>query len=67
MHLAQLSMSDDEIDQLTPEFAKIVNFIDTLSGLDVEGVEPMSRVVDSENVLREDVPSAFSDVYVGIQ
>jgi aspartyl/glutamyl-tRNA(Asn/Gln) amidotransferase C subunit len=60
--LAQLDMSSEEIDKLTPEFAKIVGFIDTLSALDVDGVEPMSRVEDSTNVLREDVPVAFNDV-----
>lgn len=62
VRLAQLDLSDDEIDRLTPEFAKIVGFIDTLSALDVDGVEPMSRVEDSTNVLREDVPVPFSDV-----
>lgn len=60
--LAHLDLSADEIDKLTPEFAKIVSFIDTISELDLDGVEPMSRVIASENVLREDVPKAFGDV-----
>lgn len=64
VRLAQLDMSGEEIDKLTPEFAKIVGFIDTLSSLDVEGVEPMSRVEESRNVLREDVPIPFGEVYV---
>lgn len=62
VRLAQLDLSGDEIDRLTPEFAKIVGFIDALAALDVDGVEPMSRVEDSVNVLREDVPAPFADV-----
>eukprot|EP00173_Palmaria_palmata_P004072 Plantae.Rhodophyta-Palmaria_palmata.ctg4800.p2 GENE.Plantae.Rhodophyta-Palmaria_palmata.ctg4800~~Plantae.Rhodophyta-Palmaria_palmata.ctg4800.p2 ORF type:complete len:115 (-),score=13.06 Plantae.Rhodophyta-Palmaria_palmata.ctg4800:269-613(-) len=60
--LAHLNLSADDVDKLTPEFAKIVSFIDTISELDLDGVEPMSRVIASENVLREDVPKVFGDV-----
>lgn len=62
VRLAQLELGEGELDRLTPEFNKIVGFIDTLSELDLGDVEPMSRVEDSTNVLREDTPAAFSDV-----
>lgn len=60
--LAQLALSDEEIDRITPDFQRIFKLIDTLSELDVDGVEPMSRVEDSSNALRDDVPKAFPDV-----
>jgi aspartyl-tRNA(Asn)/glutamyl-tRNA(Gln) amidotransferase subunit C len=62
--LAQLQLTDAEVDTLLPEFQKIIGFIDTLSELDVEGVEPMSRVEDTTNILRDDVPVAFPNMYV---
>jgi aspartyl-tRNA(Asn)/glutamyl-tRNA(Gln) amidotransferase subunit C len=60
--LAQLELSDDEIEKLTPEFQKMIGFVETISELDLEGVEPMSRVEDTTNVWREDVPVSFPDV-----
>jgi aspartyl/glutamyl-tRNA(Asn/Gln) amidotransferase C subunit len=60
--LAQLELSDDEIDKLIPEFQRMIGFVDQLGELDVEGVEPMSRVEDTTNVLREDVPVSFPSV-----
>jgi aspartyl-tRNA(Asn)/glutamyl-tRNA(Gln) amidotransferase subunit C len=60
--LAKLVLSDDEIDRLTPEFQKIIGFVDQLAEHDVEGVEPMSRVEDTINVWREDVAVPFPHV-----
>jgi aspartyl/glutamyl-tRNA(Asn/Gln) amidotransferase C subunit len=60
--LAQLELSDVEIEKLTPEFQKIISFVETISELDLEGVEPMSRVEDTNNVWRDDVPVSFPDV-----
>jgi aspartyl/glutamyl-tRNA(Asn/Gln) amidotransferase C subunit len=65
--LAQLYLSDAEVDTLTPEFQKIVGFVGAMSELDVEGIEPMSRVEDTTNVLRDDVPVAFPDMCVCVQ
>lgn len=62
--LAQLDLSDAEVTRLAPEFRKILGFIDGMDSLDVEGVDPMARASASRNVLREDVPRPFQDVYV---
>lgn len=64
VHLAQLELSDSELDRLTPEFNKIVGFVGAMSELDLDDVEPMARVEDSTNVLRDDTPRAFGNVYV---
>ena len=54
--LARLKLSDDEVDRMAEELSKILEHIETMDELDLEGVEPTSHVVELENVLREDVP-----------
>ena len=54
--LARLKVTDDEVDRMAEELSKILQHVDTMNELDLEGVEPTSHVVDLTNVLREDVP-----------
>ena len=54
--LARLSFSDEEVNRLAPELSKIVEYVEQMDRLDLEGVEPTSHVVELQNVLREDVP-----------
>lgn len=63
-HLAQLQLSEHEISQITPDFQNIIALIDRMSEWDVEGIEPMARPHNAQNVLREDKPVMFPNVYV---
>jgi aspartyl-tRNA(Asn)/glutamyl-tRNA(Gln) amidotransferase subunit C len=54
--LARLSFSDEEVDRLAPELSKIVEYVEQMDRLDLDGVEPTSHVVELQNVLRDDVP-----------
>jgi aspartyl-tRNA(Asn)/glutamyl-tRNA(Gln) amidotransferase subunit C len=54
--LARLKVTDDEVDRMADELSKILEHVETMNELDLEGVEPTSHVVDLTNVLREDVP-----------
>jgi aspartyl-tRNA(Asn)/glutamyl-tRNA(Gln) amidotransferase subunit C len=54
--LARLKVPDDEVDRMAEELSKILEHVETMNELDLEGVEPTSHVVDLTNVLREDVP-----------
>jgi aspartyl-tRNA(Asn)/glutamyl-tRNA(Gln) amidotransferase subunit C len=54
--LARLRLSDDEVDRMPGELSKILEHVETMNELDLDGVEPTSHVVDLTNVLREDVP-----------
>ena len=54
--LARLKVTDDEVDHMAEELSKILEHVETMNELDLEGVEPTSHVVDLTNVLREDVP-----------
>jgi aspartyl-tRNA(Asn)/glutamyl-tRNA(Gln) amidotransferase subunit C len=54
--LARLSLSEDEIEQMSRELSTVLDHIEKISELDLEGVEPTSHVVELENVLRADEP-----------
>jgi len=52
--LARLDLSDEEVAQMTSEMSKILEYVDRLSELDTENVEPMAHAIDQSNVLRDD-------------
>ena len=41
---------------MTGELSTVLDHIEKISELDLDGVEPTSHVVELENVLREDAP-----------
>jgi aspartyl-tRNA(Asn)/glutamyl-tRNA(Gln) amidotransferase subunit C len=55
--LARLELTDEEIDRMAVELSGILEHVDRIASLDLEGVEPTSHVVQLENVLRADKPS----------
>ena len=54
--LARLRLSDEEVDRMAPELSKILEHVERMDELDLDGVEPTTHVVELQNVLREDVP-----------
>jgi aspartyl-tRNA(Asn)/glutamyl-tRNA(Gln) amidotransferase subunit C len=54
--LARLHLAEDEIDRMSRELSSVLDHIEKLSELDLEGVEPTSHVIKIENVLRQDIP-----------
>ena len=54
--LARLELSDEEVERMATELTGILDHVDRISELDLEGVEPTSHVVALENVLRADEP-----------
>lgn len=52
--LAQLALDDATKDRLLHEMTQILGYIDKLSELDTEGVEPMMHAMEMTNVFRED-------------
>ena len=53
--LARIGISDEEIDELTPQLNNILGFIETLSNLDTKDVEPLANVAEIDLKRREDV------------
>lgn len=57
LHLARLSkisLSEEEIVQYKSEINTILTYIEQLSSVDIDGLEPTSQVTGLQNVLRED-------------
>jgi aspartyl-tRNA(Asn)/glutamyl-tRNA(Gln) amidotransferase subunit C len=54
--LARLRLGDEEVERMTGELSGILEHVDRIGNLDLEGVEPTSHVVALENVLRPDEP-----------
>lgn len=52
--LARLHVNENEIDSLSEEMSRIVEFVDQLAAVDVEGVEPMAHPLDIKQALRKD-------------
>jgi aspartyl-tRNA(Asn)/glutamyl-tRNA(Gln) amidotransferase subunit C len=54
--LARLRLSEKEVERMVGELSGILEHVDRIGNLDLEGVEPTSHVVALENVLRPDEP-----------
>jgi aspartyl-tRNA(Asn)/glutamyl-tRNA(Gln) amidotransferase subunit C len=54
--LARLRLTDEELERMPAELSKILEHVERMNELDLDGVEPTSHVVELQNVLREDVP-----------
>lgn len=52
--LARLRLSDDELNQLTEEMVKIVDYVDQLGEVDTDNVQPMAHAVEVSNVFASD-------------
>ena len=46
--LARIAMSDAEIAALVPELNAIIGWVDQLSEVDTDGVEPLTAVIDQK-------------------
>lgn len=54
--LARLELSEEEIERYTWELNRVLEHIEKLEELDIEGVEPTSHAVPLSNVFRPDEP-----------
>lgn len=54
-HLARIAVEDAEVERLRGELNAILAFVDELSAVDVEGVEPIASVLPMQMKKRADV------------
>jgi aspartyl-tRNA(Asn)/glutamyl-tRNA(Gln) amidotransferase subunit C len=55
--LARLELDEDEVERMAGELSLILEHVERISELDLEGVESTTHVVELENVLRADEPA----------
>ena len=53
-HLSRLSLSDSEAGNMKKDLSKIVDLIAIIEKIDLENIEPLVYMTQSENILRED-------------
>jgi len=54
-HLARIAVEDSEVERLNGELNAILAFVETLSGVDVAGIEPIASVLPMQMKKRPDV------------
>jgi len=54
--LARLRLESEELDRLTDELGRIVQYVEQLGELDTEDVEPMAHAIEMTNVFAADEP-----------
>lgn len=53
--LSRLRMSDEQLDKMAPELNNILGFIEQLSEVNTDNIEPLANVARSTLPLRDDV------------
>lgn len=53
--LAALAVSEDEKEKYTGQISQILSYVEKISALDTEGVEPTDSIAGITNVMREDI------------
>jgi aspartyl-tRNA(Asn)/glutamyl-tRNA(Gln) amidotransferase subunit C len=54
--LARLKLNDEEVERMASELSGILEHVEHINELDLDGVEPTSHVIALQNVLRPDEP-----------
>jgi aspartyl-tRNA(Asn)/glutamyl-tRNA(Gln) amidotransferase subunit C len=54
--LARLQLSDDEVERMAAELSGVLEHIEKIGELDLDGVPPTTHVLDVVNALRPDEP-----------
>jgi aspartyl-tRNA(Asn)/glutamyl-tRNA(Gln) amidotransferase subunit C len=54
--LARLELAEEQVERMTRELSGVLDHIEKIGELELEGVEPAAQVVDVVNVLRADEP-----------
>jgi len=56
--LARLTFTEEEVDRIAAQLSSVLEYVDKLGELDLDGVEPMAHVHATVTPMREDIPAA---------
>ena len=65
--LARLELSDADLAKMADQLNAILGYVDQLSSVNTDGVEPMAHPLPVQNVFREDVPVPSLPVDAALQ
>ncbi|MEM9163936.1 MAG: Asp-tRNA(Asn)/Glu-tRNA(Gln) amidotransferase subunit GatC [Cyanobacteria bacterium P01_F01_bin.4] len=60
-HLARLDLTTDEEAQFTEQLNSILGYVEQLSELDTDDIEPTTRAIEVSNITRKDELKPFED------
>jgi aspartyl-tRNA(Asn)/glutamyl-tRNA(Gln) amidotransferase subunit C len=53
--LGRLKLSDAELEQMTTQLGRVLEYVDILNEVDTKAVEPLAHPIELANVFRDDV------------
>jgi aspartyl-tRNA(Asn)/glutamyl-tRNA(Gln) amidotransferase subunit C len=53
--LGRLLLSEAELDTMTTQLSRVVGYVEQLSEVNTDGIEPMAHAMEMHNVFRDDV------------
>lgn len=57
--LARLDLTDAEIEEFSKELTDVLQYVERLKNVDVEGLKPTSQVTGLKNVMRDDTVADY--------
>jgi aspartyl-tRNA(Asn)/glutamyl-tRNA(Gln) amidotransferase subunit C len=54
--LGRLRLTADEMDRMTVQLSRVLEYVDILNEVDTKDVEPMAHAIELRDVFRDDVP-----------
>jgi len=54
-NLARLEIQDKDIPKLSKQLSDIIQYVETINELNLEGIKPTAHAVEVKNVFRDDV------------
>ena len=60
-HLARLELTPDEEQQFTGQLNSILDYVEQLTELDTDGIEPTTRAIEVSNITRKDDLQPWED------
>ncbi|QCS50113.1 MULTISPECIES: Asp-tRNA(Asn)/Glu-tRNA(Gln) amidotransferase subunit GatC [Cyanophyceae] len=60
-HLARLELTPEEEQRLPSQLSAILDYVEQLSELDTDNVEPTTRAIDVSNITRADQQKTYGD------
>jgi aspartyl-tRNA(Asn)/glutamyl-tRNA(Gln) amidotransferase subunit C len=54
--LARLLLSDQDLEAMTVQLGRVLDYVQQLDELNTDGVEPMAHAIDLVNIFADDVP-----------
>ena len=60
--LARIELSEEEAEYFKPQMQRIIEYVEKINSLNLEGVEPVLSFSPNKNIFRQDKPGRFDNI-----